>query len=448
MVSLAIRANVATGIFAAGGGADPFAVRDPQAGDIFMDLDRATNGTGTFANPYQKSQVPLSIFQSVNGTGQQIVAMNPTGNGTFSMFHLTGMTPGNSANRKVFRTLPGHAKARLNFPVAGCAFGLSYWDIRDFNLNTTGTGIRMGSGSYDGNGDGSVPDVTSTFVRILYCTGVTDSSGTINGKLDDNRGIVVCAAPGGGTVCSDIVIALNDFRGSHSLGGTNRSLVWMDYMRRIQLIGNLLQLSDNPYYFKHSEHTTNVGIDIQVYNNICLNAGRGCMASTNYATFRNNAYFNAKMSIDEDGGSPVPTSHDCIISHCTHFDSDWMNPNLTMTTQNNIMRDNVMLGTTRYGDAPFSGANNGNSIDYSASAGAGTTRYYRNGTVRTMAQYASTYSPNEAHGEAGTLTLVGGSNPGPTPGNWAINVGSVGKGNASDGAVDRGVNAANLLTAN
>jgi hypothetical protein len=361
------------------------------------------------------------------------------------------MHSGSAGSRITVRTYPGQTKAIWNFQTEGNSFQLSYWDFRDLDFRTDGCGFRMG---YNGWGGGHSPsqggavDGSADHIRFIDIVGTRTAGGVLDTKTTDNRGIITAAwGNSNANTASFIGIYRSTFTGPTGEGIGNQSLIWLDYMQDVEIVGNLFLNSAIPIYFKHTQVTGfNSTNNAYIRNNIFRNCDRAQESSVNGSTWTNNAFDACKLGFDEDGGSPPFSGSDNVISHNTFLNSDWLGPDFSMRCSNNTATNNVMVGTSRWADSPFSANSNGNVIDYSAVAGTGTNHYYRNSTQYTMAGYKVAFSANEANGVAGTLTLVGGGSPGSTPANWALSGGTTGTGNASDGG-DRGVDATKLLTA-
>lgn len=433
--------------YSAGGGSDPLAVRDPQAGDIFVDLDSSSNGAGTQASPYQKSQLTITIYRSLTA-GQQLVFVNASGTGTYTPINVTNANDGNSSNRITVRTYPGHTKAQWNFPTDGCSYHVDYWDFRDLDFRTNGCGMRFGSNGWGGDNGGSGDiDGISTYCRVIDCNGTRTAGGVLDGTTTDNRGIVTAACSssgvGGGAYADFIGIYRCVFTGP-SGEGNNQSLIWFDYMENSEIIGCVLDQAANPMYYKHTNQSSQARQRNLFANNIVRRVGRGIPMAVNWLTMTNNAFDGGSMGADEEGGG-LEGGNNWTMSHNTFLTCNaFMGFESSSDRDNLTAMNNVQAGTGKFYINPGSAGGTGISIDYSAVAGSGTDHYRRNSTNRTMASYASTYSPSEANGVAGTCTLVGGTTPGNTPANWALAPGSVGIGNASDGG-DRGVDVSKLL---
>ena len=441
---------IVSGTTNSSGVGDPLIPRDATTGDIFVDLDRVTNGSGTLGTPYQQSQATQAVWRSLVA-GQQMVFLNASGTGTYTPFDLTSLPSGSSGNRIVVRTYQGHTQANFVFPTTGaCLLGGNYWRFYNLKFTCIESGWLMGNAGNGFYGSDSRSGTTLN-TDFVDCTGTKGSGG-----ITDNSAIIAASGYGpSGNYAAGIDVLRCTFSGANT-GATNRSLIWFDDVKICSVVGCLLTSGDNSIYFKHSYFTAGSGgINILVANNIFLGpTGRGgFVASINSAVIRNNAIQGnssggSNFYFDEDGGSTV-TSDNNTISHNTIVNASWFYQNLSLASSrmlSNTLLNNVMIGASaRYSDAPFSTNDGGNVIDYSACDTG--THYQRNHSVFTMASYHSTYPTQESHGVSGTISLVGGTTPGAMPANWALTGGSVGIGNASDGG-NRGVDATKLLTVN
>lgn len=420
-----------------GGGSDPLLPRDPEAGDIFVDLDSVSNGSGTEGSPYQPSQLTLTVWRSLTA-GQQLVFMNGSGSGTYTPINLSALGSGTSSDRIVVRTYPGHSQANLTFGSGGASLvGGEYWDLYNLLFTVSRDGWLLGT-AVSALGQGGSSGV-SRHIRFIDCNGSKTSV-----AFTDNSGIICCAnASSGGLNCEDVQILRGTYSGTVN-GSNNQSLLWFDYMQDVQVVGCVLDQMANPIYFKHT--STTAEITAIVKNCIIRRAGRGIQSAVNWAQWTNCAFYNAKLAGDEEGGG-TQGGNDWTVSHCTFAGaSDWFMASEDADVRSRLTAlNNVMVGTSRFFNAPLNSQDGSNTIDYSATTTG--NHYRRNGSTMTRATYASTYSPNEANGVSGTISLDGGSAPGNSVSDWALASGSVGIGNASDSG-DRGVNTTTLLTVN
>lgn len=424
---------------ASSGGSDPYAFRSPTGSDKFVDFSAGSDGSGSDASPW--NTLTLARLQSLSA-GQALWFKNGSGSASWSPIAATsGLASGNASNRITLACYPGHNKTRWNFTGLGKAYAINYWDIREQDFRTNQTGFRLGWNSWDG-GDSLFGDLNADNVRFIDCVG------TKSGETQtDNSGLITFATGSGGAATNISVIRCA-FTGELTQGN-NQSLIWTDHLQSCVILGCDLNGSANPIYFKHVAEGTNPASDAThfalVKNCIIRNAGRGIQTASNFTQWINCAFHAANLACDEEGGGSL-AGNDWTISHCSFLDSRWFQSSDTTTPRARLVaRNNVMLGNSRYFDAPFSSSATTNSVDYSACDSG--QHYNRNHSNFTRAQYNSTYPPNEANAVVGTIAIVGGTSPGNTPANWALTGASVGIGNASDGG-NRGVNAANLLTVN
>lgn len=413
------------------GGSDPHAFRDPTGADLYVDFTAGSDGSGTLASPY--NTLTEARVKSV-AAGQAMWFRN--GTGVWPDCTNTQDGSGDSISQRItFSSYPGET-CTLQPPTDGTSQGGGwYWDFRRFQITCPNTGIRLS------NPDESNP---ASFVRFIDCNGTRTS-----GSITDNSAIIYSYTSEG------VMVIRGTYTGPSGLSN-NQTLLFFNSPTNCLIIGVLLDQCAIPIYFKHA-NTFSAGSPAGVVKNcIIRRAGRGFQAAANYATYQNNVFDATPLDLSESGGGTFAGGNNCTVSHCTFFGSSAgvgmiITDSGTRLRENNVLANNVFSGSgVMYYDNPYnanSGYDQNNSIDYSAVNGSGVSYYQRNSTTYTMSGYNSAWG-DEAHGEAGTVSFVGGgSGGGNTPANWALAGGSIGRANGSDGA-DRGVDASKLLTVN
>lgn len=419
-----VRASVASG--GGGGGSDIYTPRAPTGSDLYVDFGAGSDGSGSSGSPW--NTLSNARLQTLSA-GQQLVV---TGNGVFPD-STSQVTNGISGNRIVVRAHPSSPGSGFTFSGLGARTGGgSYWDFYNLALACSG-GHGFALNQRDDFGGG----LAANYVRFIDCVGTKSAEAS-----SVNAGTGIIYATDGSSTGIEVI------RGSYTgtgAGNGNCACLWFDYAESLNILGVLIQSAPTPLYFKHTDVNSSATPGGTVKNCIFLNGDN--RMSLNYVDYLNNAFFNSQLGLDEQGGG-LDNSKNCNVNHNTFYDSDWMaaQQNGGAGTSNNTCRNNAMLGTSRFLNAPFSASDASNDIDYTANEGAGTNHYYRNSTQRTLAGYQATYGTQETHGVAGSIALVGGSTPGSTAANWAMSSG-VGKNAASDGT-DCGVDATKLLTVN
>lgn len=418
-------------IVSVGGGGDLLTPRDPTGSDLFANLDAGSDGSGTEGSPW--NVLSNARMQSIAESQQLVIS----GNGAFPDC-TNQVEVATAGTRIVVRAHPSAPGSGFTFSGYGSRLGgATYWDFYELALQCA-DGFGMCTGERDDFNGG----LLGNYNRWIRCVGT--KSGEYGGSINAGTGIIYCTS--GASYGQEVILCTLSGIGGGGGPSLNCALLFFDNARFLNVLGNSFTGCQTLLYFKHTDVLNPALPGGTVQNNIFLDYLS--RMSLNYVTYRNNAFDTSHMQMDEAGGG-LDYSQNCALEHNTYFNSDWLAAQglSGAGTQNNTARNNVMAGTSRYFNAPASASDANNDIDYSAVSGTGTNHYYRNSTQRTMASYKSTYATQEVNGLAGTLDLVGGSNPGLTPGNFALAPGSVGIGNASDGG-DRGVDATKLLTIN
>lgn len=414
---------------------DPFAFRAPLASDKYVSASAPNDtGAGTIANPW-KTITQARYATLVAGQAVWFRA------GTYTWPDITSAQNGTLANRIVTSAYPGEP---VTMVVEQRRVGnADYHQWRNVDIQCTNHGIMLANG-FVLSGSG-----ISRFFEIVDCTGTRNS-----GSETDNSGLLE-AYGNGSAGCSAVGVAPLSvircrFTGPSGLT-QNQSLILLDYVPNWQFIGTFLDGSANPFYLKHTNFNDALNQSGLVKNCILSNAGRGCQAAMNYVQYLNNGWVRANLGMDESGGG-ISGGNNCTISHNTFLLSlvgAAITDGGTHVHLNNVLRNQAWIGSgSEFQDNPFganANQNQNNNSDYSA--GDTNTHFYRDSVRRTILAYHAAYAAQEANGLQGTIALLGGTNPGSTPTNWALVPGSVGIGNASDGG-NRGVDATKLLTVN
>lgn len=411
---------------------DPYALRSPNGdNDKYFNPNAGSDGSGTFANPWN-ALTSARVASLVAGQ-----ALWPRGGGvSYAWPDTTGANSGTSNSRILVATYPGDAQFEFTFTGNGARLGGgSYWRLQNLKLTCATTGLCTEEQQNFNGG------VRSDYLDLVDITGVQTG-----GAYTDNQGILFCTGSTGRPRGHRII------RGSYTGPAgqvNNQSLLWFDYQYDVAIVGVLLDQSGNPIYFKHTSSNDSAFPGATIQNCIIRRGGRGVRSQANWLTIINNAFDVCGLGLDEDDGT-MAGGNNSVINHNTFLNSNALGAaEATSATRctNVTAANNALLGSSLWMDAPYEATDKNTVINYSAVEGSATSHYMRNSTQRTMASYKSTYPTQEVNGLAGTMSLVGGSNPGNTPSNWALTAGSTGVGNASDGG-DRGVNAARLLTLN
>lgn len=430
----------AAGTLAFGGGTDPdngYTDREPEAGDLFFDASAANDsGTGTEASPF-KTYTAVRARTLVDGQH----AWFKTGNYTFGQC-ISGLASGSPGTPITLSAYPGHTPAFVGHAStsdlnAQHALGnCSYWDIRRFSFPSANWGLYLGPRQWDG------PECPVENIRLIDCTGTkttvdSDNSGIFFiDYMSDYIEVIRCNLAGSGPPTSSV----------------NNALIWADRIKHFKAAGNVLDNCNALIYLKHvaAGNPPANEIDIQILYNILRRGTRGVAVCANYARILHNAFDSCPLDVSDDGGDNVTYNRTGEIARNSFLNSQvsiYKSGNVTPDAW--LLRSNLYAGSSRLNDNPDgtgSSQDFNTDTDYNAYT-SGSSVIRRNGTTRSLAAHKAAFSDQEQHSVAGTISLVGGSSPGATPANWALNTGSVGIG-TGEGGVNCGVDASKLLTVN
>lgn len=400
---------------------DPYALRPPQGGDFFLDTTQGSDGTGSFASPWNhitsaRLQTPVA--------GQSIWVRN--GGGLSSWPDTRSLNSGTALNPIQLAVYPGDPSPTFNCATPGGVVfgGGDYWYQKGFTLTCVDTFWVLGNSTGSG---AAAPCNNWRFIDFIGSR--SDSAGATT----DNSGVLKCDGN-------------NDFlqviRGQWSgpPKSNNQACLWFDTVPHVDVIGALIKGSASPVYFKHNNGNTNAG---SFRNNIVRNAGRDMEAQRSSVNYFNNVFDATQLSIDASGGGALAAL--LILNHNTFLAGSGalVSNSQSASNTNNVNTNNVFAGA-KYNENAFASGILGDTFDYDCFNG---TAFQNNHNPVSLSTFQSTFS-QEAHGILGTISFVGGSGGGgDVPANWALTAGSAGHLGASDGT-DCGVNAANLLTAN
>ena len=385
-------------------GAEDYSLRAPDVADYYLDPAAGVDGTGTEASPW-------NVF--TNGSRIKIAAY-PT--------HAPVATL--STSTVGFDSCYGFGKA------GGCA----YWDIVGITFNLAGrAGIMFGATQW------SNPALAATYIRIIDCIGNTTLAAS------DNGGILFFDS---GADNVQVIRGTYTATGATGGSGTNRALIWADYQDYIKVIGCVLNADGTslPFYYKHTNARTSAQVERVFKNNICLAGSRGTLFCGKYFQVSNNVFSAALVDFGDQGGGDAGRGENTIL-HNT-----FRNANVGLTINgtggenyDNILRDNVITGTSELWDNPYAVTDFRTVSSYNA-YDSGAAEIRRNSTTYSLAGYQSAFPTRETSSVSGTITF-NGAVPSSTAANWLLAAGSQGENDASDGT-DCGVNITNLLTVN
>jgi hypothetical protein len=444
------------GAGASSGGVDPYAIRAPQAGDLYLDTTAGSDGSGTFASPWNNITAArlatLTAGQALWVRQGSVVAPWPD-------MGVVAMNSGTAGNPIIVSCYPTGGNwtagtwetATINNLTAGTYGGsgysgriminMAYWYFKGFSLNSADTGFRLGNGP-------NSPVGPCSNIRFIDITGTrNDSLGNT-----DNSGIIQWDVNNTGLI--EIV------RGSWTgpVKANNQACLFFDNSTApITVIGALVVGSARPIYFKHNPQINPGGTIKNCIIDLTGTLGLG--GQRDHVAYQNNVFIgdgvNSGSSVQlnlNGGGGPGATASYATFNHNTFYGSFTANGDLTST--NNTFTNTVIAGAAINGTPAGSGHDVGQyttglggcTFDYTATDS--LARYLNNHTTYTLSAFAAANPPNEAHGVTGAISFVGGSSGGGhSAAGWALVGGSAGKNAANDGT-DCGVNAANLLTAN
>jgi hypothetical protein len=347
----------------------------------------------------------------------------------------SGLSDGTSSNRITVAAYPGHSPS---LSIGGDGFfhgGGDYWDFHGLDFSLSGSfGMIFGPKQFDGI------EAASTNIRIIDCTGTKTST-----AYTDNSGIIFLDS-----LADYVEVVRCTFSHAGSPGFSNDSLVWIDRVKHVKVIGCLLNSPSLPIYYKHNHLQTNPAlVDIQFINNIIRGgSSRDVLACVNYSKWTNNAFDGCGLMFSDDGGDPGGDYNE--VTHNSFYNStldiNYVAGGVQDGCFQNVLRDNVFGGTSRIEDNRYSGGSSfDNETDTQYNAFTTGTVYYRNGSSYTLTAYRAAFTDRELNSVSGTITFAG--TPNATPANWALSSGSAGEGDASD-STDCGVDASKLLTVN
>lgn len=426
-------------VASASASSDPYALRDPNGSDRYVDAAAANDlGSGSLASPWKT--ITVARLQTLTA-GQTLWLRQ----GTYNFVQaISGLADGTAQNRITIASYPFETATILgasdpNTMESQYALGsCSYWDLRRLNIQAVSWGILIGPRQW------SLAESAVDNVRIIDCTGTKTQTGS---TFTDNSGIIFV------DYTSDYIeFVRNTFTGSGSTGLSNNALIWVDRIPHLKVIGNLLDNCNAPMYVKHNHNLTDSSqVDIQIYNNIFrrgnANDGRGIMLCCTFAVVRNNAFDNCKLDPSDDGGDQGTLYYRRgTISRNTFLSSDVSLYNNGLVSHDGwSLRDNLFQSSVLQDNPTGQNANQDFNTDTNYNTYGTGNAVTRNGSTRTLAQHKAAFSDQEQNSSAGSTTLVGSGTPGNTPSNWAVATGAaVGAGQSG---ITCGVDSTKLLTA-